>query len=275
MVNDIYNKLLKAVEALPPEAIERASKEKTRKGYDTTGYQYQYLVNVCNEVLGIDGWGFSYEIVADIAGVWGEKKKAFREISVNLTMWIKFEEVEIIRTCGGGHKADMHGDALKGAITNALKKTMALFGIGKKAYEGTIDDDYLPIPEGNGDNSAPDSQPDPPLKPKTKKKLEHQYVKPDTKPQKKTGSNKYVFTPKRREALERIIKSHLLTGAEKDDVTNLYETCKVEQPLNEDTLERLNSWFTDWFGTKEKNYEDGQSFIRHQAEEKNEEDLPF
>jgi hypothetical protein len=38
------------------------------------------------------------------------------------------------------------GDAKKGAFTNALKKAAAMFGVGRQAYEGTIDDDNEPVP---------------------------------------------------------------------------------------------------------------------------------
>lgn len=139
---EVYKKLLDAVEKLPNEAIETAKKEITRKGYDTTGYQYQFLVNILNEIIGVENWNFTYNLTKEIQGQWSNGK-GFWEITVDT-------EVEILgvkRMCAGGHKSEMHADAKKGAITNSLKKTLALFGIGKKAYEGTIDDDYLPLPD--------------------------------------------------------------------------------------------------------------------------------
>lgn len=135
-----YQEIVKAVEALPKEAIERANKEITRKGYDTTGYQYQFLVNVLNEVVGVSNWGFVYETNKEIEGKWANGKP-YWEITVDMTVEILGAQ----RKCVGGHKAEMHADAKKGAITNGLKKTLALFGVGKKAYEGTLDDDYRPI----------------------------------------------------------------------------------------------------------------------------------
>lgn len=138
MEKDIYQKLLAAVEKLPENAVERADKKITRKGYDTTGYQYQFLVNVMNEVLGIDGWTFTYTIVKELSGTWGQNPRPFHEITTN----VKVSIGNTTRECAGGHKADSHADALKGAITNGFKKAVALFGVGKKAYEGTIDEDY-------------------------------------------------------------------------------------------------------------------------------------
>jgi len=140
---DIYQKLIKAVEELPDEAVERASKEVTRKGYDTTGYQYQFLVNVLNEVVGVANWGFTYNVIKEKEGQW-TNGRVFNEVTVETEINI----LGVTRKCAGGHKSELHSDALKGAITNALKKTLALFGVGKKAYEGTIDDDYVPLPEG-------------------------------------------------------------------------------------------------------------------------------
>jgi hypothetical protein len=134
---EVYGKLLEAVERLPKEAIERAPKEITRKGYDTTGYQYQFLVNVLNEVVGCAFWEHSYNILKELEGQWTNGKK-YWEITVDFKLVI----LGTTKSCVGGHKSEMHSDALKGAITNAFKKTAAWFGIGGKAYEGTIDDDY-------------------------------------------------------------------------------------------------------------------------------------
>lgn len=142
----VLDKLYEAVTALPPEAVERAKKELTRKGYDTTGYQYQFLVNVMNETLGIEGWGFDYEIVKEGMSKTSKGYDMF-EVTVAVSVWIKTENGNATRKCVGGHQSMAYADAHKGAITNALKKTLGLFGVGKKAYEGTIDEDYQPIPE--------------------------------------------------------------------------------------------------------------------------------
>ena len=147
-----YQILVEAVDKLPKEAVEKAKKEVTRKGYDTTGYQYQFLVNVLNEIVGIGDWGFSYKILKELEGKWGNGK-GFWEITTEVLVWIMVEKDKKAEfACIGGHKSEMHVDALKGAITNGFKKTVAFFGIGKKAYEGTIDDDYRPIPQSNGNS---------------------------------------------------------------------------------------------------------------------------
>ncbi len=138
---DLLQHLYAAVDALPKEAIETAKKEITRKGYDTTGYQYQYLINVLNEVVTPSMWSFDYTVMKEEKGTWGNGK-SFWEITVEMTIEIMGTK----RKCVGGHRAEMHSDTLKGAITNSLKKTLGMFGVGKKAYEGTIDEDYRPVP---------------------------------------------------------------------------------------------------------------------------------
>jgi len=143
----LYEKLIDAVDTLPKDAVERTSKEVTRKGYDTTGYQYQYLVNVFNEVCGIGGWSFSYTILKETEGAYKSGSR-YWEITVEVKIKIRHNSEETEMACVGGHRADMYADALKGAITNGFKKTAAFFGVGKKAYEGTIDEDYRPIPQG-------------------------------------------------------------------------------------------------------------------------------
>lgn len=139
---EIYDQLVKAVDNLPKEAVESTKKETTRKGYDTTGYQYQFLVNVLNEVVSPAGWNYGYEVVNVITGQY-KSGQTFYEITVST----KVDILGATRTAPGGHISSSYSDALKGAITNALKKTFGMFGIGKKAYEGTLDEDYQPIGE--------------------------------------------------------------------------------------------------------------------------------
>lgn len=138
---EIYDKLVEAVEKLPDGAIERTKKSDTRKGYDTTGYQYQFLVNILNEVIGPSDWGFDYTIIKEVQGSW-ESGRPFYDITTEVSITI----LGATRKCVGGHRAESHSDALKGAITNGFKKTIAFFGVGKKAYEGTVDEDYRPVP---------------------------------------------------------------------------------------------------------------------------------
>ncbi len=138
----IYNEIQKAIDNLPKSAIERTKKEITRKGYDTTGYQYQFLVNVLNEVVGVSGWSFSYSLVRETEG-----KTARGRTTWEITVEMRIKILDAERVSAGGHTSFVYFDALKGAITNSLKKTLALFGVGTKAFEGTIDEDLRPMPK--------------------------------------------------------------------------------------------------------------------------------
>ena len=128
---------------LPKDAIQRTKKEDTRKGYDTTGYGYQYCVNRFNEALG-EKWGYRWELLKETQGNY-KSGAPYWDLTVSLFIWIENQENE--RGAVGGHIASLYADALKGAITNAFKKTAAFWGVGKDAYEGTIDDDNVPLPD--------------------------------------------------------------------------------------------------------------------------------
>ncbi len=65
----------------------------------------------------------------------------------------------------GGHVASAEADARKGAYTNAFKKAAAFFGVGRQAYEGSLDDDNVPSdspvqPEHQPVPTAPDADGD-------------------------------------------------------------------------------------------------------------------
>ena len=78
-------------EPLDKDAVEKAPKSINRKGYDTTGYQYQYVVERLNQVLGIDKWTFSYRIIKEIAGNWSTGK-SFWDITVDIKIEISIDK---------------------------------------------------------------------------------------------------------------------------------------------------------------------------------------
>ena len=127
MEQKIYENLSKA---LPKEAIQKSEGVKTGKGYDTTGYGYQYIVNRLNETLGIEGWNYEYKEINRIDGV--SRSGTPR---IGICVEIKLTILGITKPMVGGHISNNYVDALKGAITNSLKKAAAMFGVGKEAYE--------------------------------------------------------------------------------------------------------------------------------------------
>lgn len=150
---DTKNFLGKLSEPLSKDAIQRTKATETRKGYDTTGYGYQYCVNRFNDILG-DQWGYGYHILKETMGAY-KSGQPFYDVTVEVSIWCI--DKENARVCAGGHISSIFADALKGAITNAFKKTAAFWGVGKEAYEGTIDDDNKPLPD-NQENIASQTQ---------------------------------------------------------------------------------------------------------------------
>ena len=131
---------------LPSTAIQRTRKDETRKGYDTDGYGYQWVADRLNEVLGL-GWDMTWEIVHHAEGTY-RNGAPYHDVTVRCAIKIRESAAHVVvRECAGGHIASLYGDALKGAITNAFKKTAAFFGVGRDAYAGTIDDDNQPLPD--------------------------------------------------------------------------------------------------------------------------------
>ncbi|KKN61916.1 hypothetical protein LCGC14_0516850 [marine sediment metagenome] len=133
---------------LPEEAIQRTEKAKTKKGYDTTGHGYQWVIDRFNEVMGIDGWRYTYRIIREVEGQFqgGQPRHDITvELGINLNMSGEWLDA---RFCVGSHVSGNHGDALKGAITNAFKKSASWWGVGREAYAGQLDDDNVTQDEG-------------------------------------------------------------------------------------------------------------------------------
>jgi hypothetical protein len=137
------NIIKKLSEKISEEAIQRTKKDETKKGYDTDGYGYQYIVDRFNETCGSE-WGFEWKIIKEIEGEYRSGAKFF-EIVVDVGIWVTNKAC--LRSCAGGHISMSYADALKGAITNGFKKTAAFWGVGRDAYAGTIDDDNQPLPD--------------------------------------------------------------------------------------------------------------------------------
>ncbi len=131
----------------PPEAIQRTDARNTGKGYSTTGIGYQYIANRLNEVVGIGGFRVSRTLtVRETKTNSGRPSfEAIAEVNLALGEWVDGAFRPFAEAVGdGGHQSTSEADARKGAFTNGFKKAAALFGCGRQAYEGTLDDDRLP-----------------------------------------------------------------------------------------------------------------------------------
>lgn len=152
----IYIKL--AAEFSDEHAIEKTKSSQTHKGYDTTGIKYQYCVNRLNEVLGVGCFKVAREFfLKEIPSQKGNVRyDAMCDILIQLGSWENGQFIPFAEAIGtGGHIANNVADARKGAFTNAFKKTVAFFGVGRQAYEGTLDDDNAPAETGVVDIPRP------------------------------------------------------------------------------------------------------------------------
>lgn len=148
MTSENRMKLYVALAApFPEDAIERTDGRLTGKGYSTTGIKYQFIVNRLNEVLGVGGFRVERKItMKEVATTKGRPAfEAACEMRLQLGEWVDGQFVPFAEAVGdGGHTAMALADAIKGAYTNSFKKTAAFFGVGRQAYEGSIDDDNVP-----------------------------------------------------------------------------------------------------------------------------------
>ena len=145
VIKEMYEKL---AAPFPDDAIQRTKGNETGRNYDTTGIAYQFVVNRLNEVAGLQGWNYTYDIVKELEGTFHSGKQSY-DLTLEISMWVG--DPGVVRKAPGGHRAAAYADAFKGALTNGLKKVAAMFGVGRQAYEGTLDDDNLPHPqEGDG-----------------------------------------------------------------------------------------------------------------------------
>lgn len=152
---------------LPADAIQRTKGSETRKGYDTDGYGYQFCIDLLNNVVGLGHWRIISEEVFCDTGEYASGRKAYEvgyDVTVQLGNWTPdgFEILAETPRTPGGHVSALKADARKGALTNAIKKALAFFGVGAAAYRGELDDDNLP-PEGRQQyNRKPQNQVTPP-----------------------------------------------------------------------------------------------------------------
>jgi hypothetical protein len=134
---------------LPIEAIQHVDRQTSKKGYDATGYGYQYVVNRLNEVVP-GHWRAIEEMdepeMREIKS--GAMYRRTCRMTIEIGNWHFIDgqnvfEVLATGTNYGGHDALNDTDARKGAYGNAFKKAAAMLGIGRKAFEGTLDEDYF------------------------------------------------------------------------------------------------------------------------------------
>jgi hypothetical protein len=137
----------------PENCIQRTEGRITGRGYDTTGIGYQFIANRLNEVLGVGGWRAHRTVnVKEVTRSNGRPAfEAICDLTLELGSWENGDFVVFAESLAdGGHVASSEADARKGAYTNAFKKAAAFMGVGRQAYEGTLDDDNIPTDQPSG-----------------------------------------------------------------------------------------------------------------------------
>ncbi len=145
------NDMKKMYEALaapfPESCIQRTEGRLTGRGYDTTGIGYQHIANRLCAVVGIGGFRAHRTVtVKEFTRPNGRQAfEAICDLTLELGRWVDGKFITFAEALAdGGHVAASEADARKGAYTNAFKKAAAFFGVGRQAYEGTLDDDAVP-----------------------------------------------------------------------------------------------------------------------------------
>lgn len=150
IVNEELKRIYERLSApFPEDAIQRTKGGQTGRGYDTTGIGYQFIVNRLNEVLGVGGHRVANRTMTVEEGKsTGSGRRTYDadcELTLQLGRWVNGEFKPFAEAIGdGNHNSLARGDARKGAYTNAFKKAAAFLGVGRQAYEGTLDDDNAP-----------------------------------------------------------------------------------------------------------------------------------
>jgi len=122
-------------------------KEGIRTGQTETGEQlimigYQFYINRLNDVVGIDHWQLEEIKENTLVERIGVRHIATVKVILSLGNYERGVFVPIVRksSYGSGIHDVTRANALKGAFTNGFKKAAAMYGIGKKEYEGLVED---------------------------------------------------------------------------------------------------------------------------------------
>lgn len=123
---DLYAQLR---EPLPAEAVEVDNS----RGFQLTGIKGAYVIERLNNVFGLCGVGWRFEIAElEVADGWAT-------CTLHLSYRYNGEWSKPIPSAGDQRLVkNRAGDAMKGAITDALKKAASYLGVGEAAYKGLL-----------------------------------------------------------------------------------------------------------------------------------------
>ncbi|MCR4307749.1 MAG: Rad52/Rad22 family DNA repair protein [Candidatus Berkelbacteria bacterium] len=108
-----------------------------------TGYKPQYIIDAMNNAFGLGNWGFE-EIMSGVI----KKPDETPELAIcQVKIFLKGIEFQPVSWGQSRVTRGDVGDAKKGAQTDAIKKGLAYFSIGNRAYHGLLDVNSKPTPK--------------------------------------------------------------------------------------------------------------------------------
>ncbi len=124
-------------EPLPPEAIKPHPTKRHLSSINAI-----YVTERLNQVFGIGGWKLKAECLGEENREYTTKQgeqKVSRMLTVKATFTVQEYDIELEQF--GGNDNEDKGDALKGAMTDALTKIGSYLEIGKDVWKNTQKDD--------------------------------------------------------------------------------------------------------------------------------------
>jgi len=130
-----WSSIVEKVDSILEKEGAPAAQEVPGRGRVLVGYKPQFVVDALNSVVGANNWG--YEVFDHSLEKVESRKGEIRYLAcVKLRLWLM--ERESAKDVFGGSENYTPGDALKGAVTDAIQKGLSLFSIGRKAYRGEL-----------------------------------------------------------------------------------------------------------------------------------------
>ncbi len=130
-----WTAIVEKVDSILEKEGASAVQEVPGRGRTLYGYRPQSVIDALNQVLGANSWG--YEVLEHSVEKVESKKGDTRYLAyVKLRLWVVDRDSS--KDVFGGSENYTPGDALKGAVTDAIQKGLSLFSIGRKAYRGEL-----------------------------------------------------------------------------------------------------------------------------------------
>jgi len=130
-----WTAIVEKVDSILEKEGASAVQEVPGRGRTLYGYRPQSVIDALNQVLGANSWG--YEVLDHSVERVENRKGETRFLAyVKVKLWVVDKDSS--KDVFGGSENYTPGDALKGAVTDAIQKGLSLFSIGRKAYRGEL-----------------------------------------------------------------------------------------------------------------------------------------